>query len=244
MRRAMVSVAAGAARVAVSGGQSERAVLTLKGSDEPPLRCQFNPTEYSISKSSTWARVPVRAAVSASIPEFIGTNAATLRLELFFDAREHDRGGVAESVNRLLSWTQPSPRSIEQNAPTPPVVAFQWGQVEAFDAYLSSVAARYVLFRRDGTPIRAHVTLVLEEIPLVLRRQNPTSGSEGTIRQRTLLEGESLALVAYHEYGRPELWRLIADASGIDDPARVAPGTPLIIAPPPPPAPGRGRPAT
>jgi nucleoid-associated protein YgaU len=234
MTQAMVSVSSsGDVALETSAARFERATLTLRDSDEEPLSCQFNPTEYTISKSSAWTRVPVRAAVSAAIPEFVGTNAAQLSLELFFDAREHNQTGVSESVNRLLSWTQPSARSIDRNAPSPPVVAFEWGRSDVFDAYLSSVSARYVLFRRDGTPIRAHVTLSLEEIPVILSGQNPTSrtGLQGQVRQRTLTAGESLPLIAYQEYGHATDWRAIAEASDIDDPARLTAGTPLLLPP-------------
>lgn len=232
MTQAMLSVSSsGGVSVEASASRFERATLSLRNSDEDPLACQFNPSEYTISKSSAWTRVPVAAAVSAALPEFVGTNAAVLTLELFFDTREQGQGNVGDSVNRLLSWTQPSPRSIDIGAPTPPVIAFEWGRTAWFDAYLSSVSARYVLFRRDGTPIRAHATLTLEEIPVILEGQNPTSGTgaQGQVRTRVLVAGESLALVAYQEYGRAEHWRAIAEASGIDDPARVAPGTPLLL---------------
>lgn len=234
MTQAMVSVSStGDVALETSASRFERATLTLRDSDEEPLSCQFNPTEYTISKSSAWTRVPVRGAVSAAIPEFVGTNAAELSLELFFDSREQNQAGVSDSVNRLLSWTQPSPRSIDRNAPSPPVVAFEWGRSASFDAYLSSVSARYVLFRRDGTPIRAHVTLRLEEIPVLLGGQNPTSstGVKGQVRQRTLTAGETLPLVAFQEYGRAADWRAIAEASDIDDPARVAAGTRLLLPP-------------
>lgn len=230
MIRASVSVStSGPPSIEVRAARLDRATLTLKGSDEPPLHCQFNPSEYTISKSATWTRVPVRGAVSAAIPEFIGTNAATLTLDLFFDARDSDSAGVSESVNRLLSWTQPSPRSIDENRPSPPVVSFEWGGTATFDAYLSSATARFVLFRRDGTPIRAHVSLRLEEIPVLLPGTNPTSGSDLVVRQRQAVLGDSLPLLAYREYGRADAWRAIAEASGIDDPARIPPGTPLVI---------------
>lgn len=230
MIRASLSVSSsGTPSLQVSAARYDHATLTVKGSDEPPVRCQFNPTEYSVSKSATWTRVPVRGAVSASIPEFVGTNPASLSVDLFFDARHDASTPVAESVNRLLSWTQPTQRSIDENRPSPPVVTFEWGGTATFDAYLASATARFVLFRRDGVPIRAHVSLRLEELAAQLLGTNPTSGAELGMRRRTLVAGESLATVAWQEYGRADEWRAIAAASGIDDPSRLAPGTPLVI---------------
>ena len=225
--------------VAATGARYESATLSVKDGSEPPLRCQFNPTEYSISTSATWRRYQAPGAPATAVPQFVSTNPASLALDLFFDSRNDGAPPVADAVTRLLSWTRPTQRSVSDNRPSPPVVTFEWGGTASFDAYVSSATARFVLFRRDGTPIRAHVSLRLEEIPAPLPGTNPTSGSEVLVRQRRLVAGETLSLVAWQEYGSADAWRLIARASGIDDPSRVAPGTLLVV----PERSGPGRPA-
>ena len=219
----------GSVSVQVAAARYDHATLSLKDSPEPPLHCQFNPTEYTVTKSATWTRIPMRNAPNAATPEFVGTNGATLSLELFFDGRQEGSPEVAEAVDRLLSWTQPSARSITDKRPSPPVICFEWGGTASFDAYLSSASARFVLFRRDGSPLRAHVTLRLEEVPRLLTFTNPTSGSDVLVRERTVTAGDTLPLIAFEEYGRADAWRAIAEASGIDDPARLSPGTRLVI---------------
>jgi nucleoid-associated protein YgaU len=44
-----------------------------------------------------------------------------------------------------------------------------------------------------------------------------------------VVAGDSLPSVAHAEYGDPRYWRAIAAANGIDDPARVQPGTHLLL---------------
>jgi nucleoid-associated protein YgaU len=46
---------------------------------------------------------------------------------------------------------------------------------------------------------------------------------------RQFLAGDSLAGLAYEEYGDPNFWRAIAEINGIDDPMRVTPGRHLFI---------------
>ena len=46
-------------------------------------------------------------------------------------------------------------------------------------------------------------------------RQNPTSGSDTVRRAHTLVEGDSLASIAYAEYGDPAAWRSVAVVPGI-----------------------------
>jgi nucleoid-associated protein YgaU len=42
-------------------------------------------------------------------------------------------------------------------------------------------------------------------------------------------DGDSLAGIAYREYGDPNLWRGIAAFNQIDDPLRVAAGTRVLV---------------
>jgi hypothetical protein len=44
-----------------------------------------------------------------------------------------------------------------------------------------------------------------------------------------LIEGETLAALAWREFDDPGLWRALAAFNGIDDPFRVRPGTRVLI---------------
>jgi nucleoid-associated protein YgaU len=50
-------------------------------------------------------------------------------------------------------------------------------------------------------------------------------------RTHRVVAGDSLASIAYLEYGDPNGWRRLADANGIDDPLRVRDGTVLHVPP-------------
>ena len=60
-------------------------------------------------------------------------------------------------------------------------------------------------------------------------RQNPTSGSDAVRRSHLMVDGDSLASVAYGEYGDPATWRALARFNGIDDPLRCPAGTRLLL---------------
>lgn len=195
------------------------------------VECGFNPREYVIAKSATWTRTPVRGAHTASMPEFVGTNPRTLQMELFFDDWDAGSDGVTASVETLLEWTNPTRDSISANKPNPPVVRFEWGTKPLFDAFVKSITARYTMFRSDGTPIRAQVTAMFEEVPAQPARQNPTSGGAGGSRTHVVAAGDTLQSIAYAEYGDPTLWRGLAELNRIDDPLRLVPGVRLEIPP-------------
>jgi nucleoid-associated protein YgaU len=60
-------------------------------------------------------------------------------------------------------------------------------------------------------------------------KQNPTSGALAVRRSHVVIAGDSLASVAYAEYGDASMWRLLANFNDIDDPLRVPQGTTLLL---------------
>jgi hypothetical protein len=190
----------------------------------------FNPNQFTISKTASWSRVDQALADSAAMPQFQGAGAATMELEIFFDASEAQRPRVAADVQRLLDCVKPLRQTISSKKPSPPFVVFGWGRFMSFVAIVTKVSANYTMFRPDGTPTRATATLSLEEVPTdPPPRQNPTSGALATHRTHQVVAGDSLASIAHAEYGDPSKWRALAEINGIDDPMRIPPGSALIV---------------
>lgn len=190
---------------------------------------QFNPKEVTIAKSAKWERKTTKGAKKAGPPEFSGSEPCKLTLEMFFDASAKQDGSVVATVEKLFACTVPTPESLEQKKPSPPLVVLHWGAIASFPAYVKSVSAKYTLFASGGMPIRAACSVSLEEMPPAEPKQNPTSGSDAVRRARTFIEGDSLASIAYAEYGDASVWREIARFNVIDDPLRCAVGTRLLL---------------
>lgn len=229
-----------------SGGQSQdtvqHAVLELfetkpqdgaagarRGAALGTIDFQFNPKELSISKSASWQAEPARGSKKSGPPEFKGSDPAKLTLEMFFDATDRLDTSVVDAAEKLLSCCVPTDASRQSNKPSPPLVVLHWGQTHSVTAYITSVSVKYTLFTSAGTPIRATASVSLQEMPEEPAGQNPTSGSLSVSRTHTVVEGDSLASVAYREYGDPTMWRTIAEANAIDDPLRLSPGTALLV---------------
>lgn len=201
------------------------------GSKIDELTCHFNPKEYTTRKSANWERKNQKGARRAAFPQFKGAGPVSLSLELFLDASESASGRIAEEVDKLFACCVPTERTHTDTKPHPPLVNFMWGAATSFTAIVKSVSAKYTLFRPDGTPTRAVCTVDLEEYPTPAQRQNPTSGALAAHRTRTVRAGDSLASIAYDEYGSAALWRAVAAINGVEDPMRLPVGTSLLIPP-------------
>ena len=196
------------------------------------LVCKFNPKELSVRKSGRWYSGRQQTAPGAPAPDFISPEPRSLDMELFFDDWEALMGDVSGDVEQLLKWTSPSSSSLFGGMPeNPPILDVFWGSKKHITGYLESVSARYTLFRRDGTPVRATVNATFKEVPEDAARQNPTSGGPAGRRTRLLGDGDTLQSIAYAEYGDASLWRGLAAANDVDDPLRVPSGTRILVPP-------------
>jgi nucleoid-associated protein YgaU len=203
----------------------------LVDADGKRLEFRFNPKEYSVSKAATWNRPTNKGAKNTTKPEFGGVQPQSVQLELFFDDWEGN-GDLSSDIETLLGWLKPTDKSIGTKKPQPQLLHLEGGNTTPlanFKGVLKSVSAKYTMFRSDGTPVRAMVTIALEEFPDDPKKQNPTSGAPLTRRARVVGAGDTLHSVAYAEYDDPTLWRGLALFNGIDDPLRVRPGTRLLI---------------
>jgi hypothetical protein len=193
---------------------------------------QFNPKELTIAKSAKWERKPQKNSKTAGPPEFSGSDPCKLTLEMFFDATTKNAGGVVAAVESLFTCLVPTGETIGKKKAMPPLVIFHWGRTTSFPGFLTGVSAKYTLFAPDGTPIRAACSVTMEEMPPGTPKQNPTSGAIAAHRGHTVIAGDSLASLAYGEYGDATMWRALAAFNGIDDPLRIREGTALLLPPP------------
>jgi nucleoid-associated protein YgaU len=218
----------------LSGGQLAKATLKVVDGDPPTreLRFMYNPAELTTAKSANWNRPQQKGASSAGKPQFTGAGPQTVQMEIWFDAWDQADADVTRCVKTLFEWTKPTPASIRKKPPCPPVLGFEWGSnriLADLKFFLKTVNAKYVLFKPDGTPVRASATISLEEVPVEPSGQNPTSGARESRRSHLIGAGDSLHAVAYREYGDANLWRGIAAFNDIDDPLRVAAGTRILV---------------
>lgn len=196
-----------------------------------PVAFMFNPNELSLRKSASWIPHVVRSAEDVGVAEFGGSGPRELTLTVFLDATDTHDKSVQQRVDKLLTCCVPTKASIAAKAPSPPWVKFMWGQFQtvSFYSYVSQVDATYKLFDPDGTPLRATCALTLTEISGSKPGQNPTSGTLSAQRVHRLVAGDTLEMLAYHEYGDATRWRVIAEANDIDDPVRLKPGLQLLL---------------
>ncbi len=230
---------------------SELAQAEIKDVDHGGgVKCMFNPKEYAFSKQNSWTYKPTKGT-NIGLFEFGSGQPATLQMQLFFDTYANVRGGTStggtpkdvrtEYTAKIWDMMKIDPnlkgsigtsgKHSKDAKGRPPVVIFQWGKTWTFKAVITSITERFTLFLSDGTPVRSTLDVAFQQIQDkdVHPTTNPTSGGVGGERIWTVSAGDTLAWIAYKEYGDPNLWRLIANANRLTKVRQLTPGMILEI---------------
>lgn len=196
------------------------------------IECMFNPNAYSYTKSNEWVQGAGAGHNMAQL-EFSRGGPTILSMELFFDtyaAGTDVRSEHTEAIWNLM-LVDPALKDAKTQKSRPPRVRFQWGQSWSFDAVITEIGQRFTLFLGNGTPVRAtlNVTFQQSNDPADLPAQNPTSGGQGGERLWTVSAGDTLAWIAFKEYGDSTRWRSIAAHNRLTNLRRLTPGMVLEI---------------
>ncbi len=189
-----------------------------------PIPVMFNPPEYRIQKTNQFAEVGI-PGLGSSLLQFVKGGSETLSMDLFFDTT--DLGvDVRVFTELVLSLT-----SLNAKTHAPPNLIFIWGTL-IFPCVLESVTQQFDYFNPIGMPLRAKLTVSLKGRDLLedLLSSIPLESADRT-KGVVVKSGDTLQAISAAEYDDPRQWRLIAEASGIDNPLTIQPGRSLTVPP-------------
>jgi Contractile injection system tube protein/LysM domain len=232
------AIGVGVGVAAIAGG---RIPASLRCIDLPTpgfVPFDFNPEKITFSRSSTVSnqQAPPRPGSRST-----GVRNPTKAIGSTIKIGQVTFAGPLTKLfcDTLLTWMIPSTGllamlGLKGFTTQPAKLTFQWGPPMVgfmYDCKITQCTVNYTRFSAIGIPLRAQVDLQLQEIPSLLGSlpTNPTSGGLPGRRSHTVGHGETLQSIATEKYGRPGLWRRIAEVNNIQDPGRVRPGTTIYL---------------
>jgi nucleoid-associated protein YgaU len=190
------------------------------------IKVLFNPAEYTIDRSNAFKATAV-PGLSGPLLHFINGEADVLSMELFLDDYTDTPPGGQTVQQRLDDLT--SLLEIDPDLHAPPPVRFIWGKL-AFKAVLEKMSRKITLFRPEGIPARATLTVSFKELKTLSELiREPRLQSADRSKRRVIVGSDTLWLLASREYDDPARWRVIADSNDLDDPRDIAPGDWLTV---------------
>ncbi|BBH69381.1 peptidoglycan-binding protein [Actinoplanes sp. OR16] len=186
-----------------------------------PLK--FNPTDFKISKSNTFAEIGIPGLETPPI-QYVRGGSETLTCEALVDTTDTLLDVRVVFVSRLRALMTPDSREH-----APPIVRFVWGPT-VFTGVLEKLDITYQLFTSAGVPLRARLDLGLKEYREVSRQvKDPPRSSPTEVKTYLVRRGDTLPGIAGALYRDPGAWRVLAAANGIDDPGDLRPGRLLTV---------------
>lgn len=214
------------------------AIIEVDAKDRGPnlpaiIPVQFNPPEYTLAKAAQVAEIAI-PGIDAPILQFVRGQTQTLALELFFDTTRLGSSTVKVVDVRLLTEMVAQLGRIQPNTHAPPRIRFIWGLGLSFRAIVDNVQQKFTLFNPAGIPVRATLTVSFKEYKTLeeqLKELNLQSADH--TKRRVVRRRDTLARIAFEEYGDASKWTVIADhpenRDRLTDLRRLTPGTELAI---------------
>lgn len=204
----------------------------------------FNPETITMSRTSKVGSMPMPKRPGQSLTQKGG--AASRNPTKVLDGSQIKLDKVIFTgpmtkffCDQLLTWMLPQAgflamAGVKGFSTQPAPLTFQWGPPMVgfmYECKISQCSVKYTRFSAIGIPLRAEVGMTLIETPSIWGSMptNPTSGGLPGRRGHVVAEGENLQSIATETYGRPGLWRRIAEVNNIKDPTRIRPGTMIYL---------------
>lgn len=182
----------------------------------------FNPTEYELEVGNQYAENEV-PGLQRPISQFVGGDASTLNLSLFFDT--YELGTDVREITSVIVGMM----DVDSDLHAPPTCRFVWGSLD-FKGVVTSISQKYTMFLESGVPVRATLGMSLKSSQTMKEQYQeiPRQSADRT-KLKTIKLGDQLWSIAADEYEDPGAWRHIAEANGIDNPRLLAAGKSLTI---------------
>ncbi len=223
----------------------EKAKLNILDNTDKVLKIidvQFNPSEYSISRSVTLEQSGELGRDTDGKSQAVRGGTTSLSVSLYFDTISKTKRSSMDKLYSALKSAFGGPEKIdgvkspakaaanvmdlttyEADSHSPPQVQFVWGPM-SFTGKISSMSTTYTMFTAKGDPVKAKVDLTIEgeETAKILRSTASPFQSPDRTKSRVLVQGDQLWMMAHQEYDDAEKWKIIAKSNNILNPRKVS----------------------
>lgn len=196
-------------------------IVNLDAPATAPIPVLFNPPRYTLAKTNRFAEIKI-PGLASSVLQFVGGDAGTVSLELFFDTT--DTGiDVRAHTATIASLMDP-----DRVTHSPPRLLVLWGTL-AFQCFLISVRQEFDYFNAQGVPLRALLVVEFKGQDTLDHLAATTGAQPGQATRYVAKSDDTLQSIAHRVGNDPGKWRQIAAANNIDDPRAITPGMKLKI---------------
>jgi nucleoid-associated protein YgaU len=187
-----------------------------------------NPNEITLSYEMEYDSAQ-GAGTTNSRMSFKKVKPGDLSLTFFLDGT--GANGRPADVQQMVEQFQ-TVTGYNGNIHRPNYLKVMWGKIQVKRCVLKSASIAYKLFKPSGVPLRAVITAAFtdnadDQTRVALAQDQ----SPDLTHVRRVKAGDTLPGLCEQIYGDPRLYLKVAEANGLDDFRRLAPGTQILFPP-------------
>ncbi|MEZ4318041.1 MAG: LysM peptidoglycan-binding domain-containing protein [Myxococcota bacterium] len=204
---------------------------------------QFNPKELKLEDTASWKSSDEQGKPQPLLTYEKG-EAAALTMDLIFDTTDQGGASIQPRIDALRAFLNTSipVQNAGGQSKRPPYIDFHWKSF-SFQGVCEKVAASILMFKADGTPVRAKVTVTLKERQVesgngstsISAGSGVTLSSMGTmfsgagVSATTTTVGPNQTLSQAAAAANTDVRTLAKANPQISDPMNVPAGTQLVV---------------
>lgn len=224
--------------MSAAAGGSEKAFFTNVDKGSEVFHVQFNPKELKLDEKAIW-KPSGEHQEERPLLTYEKGDPSSLSVELIFDSTDTGSNCYDSHVKKLrafLTTTVEKTDAQGNKVKRPPYLRFTWGGFN-FECVLETLGVQFLMFKPDGTPLRAKVTVGLKERE---RGRMGGSGNAGVklsamgsmfsgadnVKTTTVQQGDTMSSVADRSGGDV---RDMSEANNVDDPMNPPVGQQMVV---------------
>lgn len=146
-----------------SGGSKLEKAYLINSDKSQNFYFQFNPKDFTLKEAAEYEDEKT-FAVGAPVNHYKKHKPASVDLTVYFDTSDTGDSVATKYVDKLRGFLKPDIEETVKNEKVkrPAHAVFAWKDFR-FECVITKVDTQYLMFKADGTPLRAKVTLGLNE---------------------------------------------------------------------------------
>lgn len=219
-------------------GGSEKAFFTNIDKGSEVFHVQFNPKELKLDEKAIW-KPSGEQQTQKPLLTYEKGQPGSMSMDLIFDSTDDGSNCYDSHVKKLRAFLCTTVTKEDKDGneiKRPPYLRFTWGGFN-FECVLESLTTQFMMFKPDGTPLRAKVTVGLKE-----RRRGNMGGSGNSgvtlsamgsmfseadnVKTTQVQEGDTMSSVSQRSGGD---MRDMSNANGVDDPMNPPVGDTMVV---------------
>ncbi len=175
----------------------------------------INPEQIQITRGVSYNNEDNGTNTAGNTPKFNGYEDDQVSFDLYFDGTGIATDGKTENVAARIDELHNIIYDYKGGIHRPNYTKLSWGRFN-FNCTLKSIATTYTLFKRDGTPIRAKVSLsFIGYINPGKRESQAFKQSPDMTHVKVVRIGDTLPQMCKDVYGEIDYFQQVARVNGL-----------------------------